>query len=107
MRRLTSNSNLVTLPIVKDLKYNLKQKNALIQVVVGPRQVDKTTSVDMYLNHLKKDQYLYASADVIIQRSSEWLLEDVLYFIYSTNLIIGIFIMLNTLAIVFGLMLLI
>ena len=41
MRRPISNSNLVTLPIVKDLKYNLKQKNALIQVVVGPRQIGK------------------------------------------------------------------
>ena len=30
----------------------------------------------MYLNHLKKDQYLYASADVIIQRSNAWLLEQ-------------------------------
>ncbi len=76
MRKPISNSNLVTLPIVKDLKYNLKQKNALIQVVVGPRQVGKTTSVDMYLKHLKKDQYLYASADVIIQRSNAWLLEQ-------------------------------
>lgn len=47
-----------------------------IQVVVGPRQVGKTTGVLRYLAAFPEDQYHYASADGSILKGAEWLEEQ-------------------------------
>lgn len=57
----------------------LENKNTLIQVVLGPRQVGKTTGVKQVLQQFKSDEYHYASADGNILKNSSWLLEQWTY----------------------------
>lgn len=56
---------------------NLKQDDwSLIQVILGPRQVGKTTGVLQYLNSLDKKKCLYVSADGQLSRPASWLEEQ-------------------------------
>lgn len=68
--------NYLKLEFLKELKDNLNQKNPLIQVVMGPRQVGKTTSIQMYLSKLKPTKYHYVSADGDIFKASSWVFEQ-------------------------------
>lgn len=58
--------------VVDNLIANLEVPNPLIQIIVGPRQVGKTTSVE----HLMREweyQSIYASADSIVDEHGPWL----------------------------------
>ncbi len=66
---------LITLDFINKLNESLGQKNELLQVIIGPRQVGKTTSVLKYLNENHSDNYLFYSADEVFNADSNWLLE--------------------------------
>lgn len=58
---------------IKDLKQRLDAKSGLIQVLVGPRQVGKTTSVLRLISDDYKDSAIYVSADMVFNSDSSWL----------------------------------
>ena len=58
---------------VGKLEEALKRKNALIHVVIGPRQVGKTTGIKQLLSRRREDQYTYLSADAPIAKSADWI----------------------------------
>jgi uncharacterized protein len=66
---------LIDLPFVDDLDSRLSQKNEFIQVLLGPRQVGKTTSVLNYLKKRYEGEYYFHSADAIFANASSWLEE--------------------------------
>ena len=62
----------VILPFVKTLRARFSQGTPLAQVVVGPRQVGKTTGVKQFLRSYKGPHH-FASADDVISPGREWL----------------------------------
>lgn len=66
----------ISLKLVNQLKLRLSEKNPLIQVILGPRQVGKTTAVRQFINKNKKSlPALYASAegvDSALWIESQW-----------------------------------
>jgi predicted AAA+ superfamily ATPase len=72
--------NLIKLGFINDLDANLKAssetQSGLIQVLLGPRQVGKTTSIQAYLDSKHRGKYHYVSADAIFNSDSSWLLEQ-------------------------------
>lgn len=67
---------LIKLPFIDDLARNLSERRSFIQVLLGPRQVGKTTSVLHFLDYDFKDKYLYVSADKVLNSDHEWLREN-------------------------------
>lgn len=68
--------NLVKLSYINTLEERLKKGSPLIQVLLGPRQVGKTTSI---LNMVKTEfptQAHYVSADQVFNASPSWLVEQ-------------------------------
>lgn len=66
----------INLPFINNLKKLGKQHWSLIQVIVGPRQVGKTTGVLRFLeSHQAKDVH-YASADTAVSKGPGWLTEQ-------------------------------
>ncbi len=68
-------NKLISLSFINTLNERLKSKNGLLQVILGPRQVGKTTTVIKFLQDNYKDQSLYYSADAIFNATPEWVLE--------------------------------
>ena len=66
---------IITLAFLQTLKKNLSSSNPLIQVIQGPRQVGKTTSVTYFLKSQKK-AYHYISADGVLNNKFTWILEE-------------------------------
>ena len=66
----------VYLSYIKHLKNRIEDKNGLVQVLVGPRQVGKTTSILKLIEDYFHDQSLYVSADQIFNSNAEWLIEQ-------------------------------
>ncbi len=65
--------NKIKLSFINSLQSLKSDRWSLIQVIVGPRQVGKTTGVLQYLEGLDKATYHYVSADAQVQRSGDWL----------------------------------
>jgi len=65
----------IRLPFIDVLKENLSHGPRLIQVVLGPRQVGKTTGILHYLKSEWKDKFIYASADALFNATPEWVME--------------------------------
>ncbi len=68
-------STLINLPFIQKLDENLRQPRNLIQVILGPRQVGKTTTLLKYLNEKQSSGFLYESADGVFHSSHKWLAE--------------------------------
>jgi uncharacterized protein len=68
--------NPVKLPFINDLEKTRTSGWDLIQVILGPRQVGKTTGVLRLLEGYKENDYHYASADGLISQHSSWLNEQ-------------------------------
>lgn len=66
---------LATPEFISKLKQNIENTSNFIQVVLGPRQVGKTTGVLQYLKSYKDDS-LYVSADDLISPSNDWIVEQ-------------------------------
>jgi predicted AAA+ superfamily ATPase len=66
----------IKLPFISELDYNLKSETELLQVILGPRQVGKTTTILNYLESHYKDSSHYVSADKIFNSSPAWIIEQ-------------------------------
>ncbi|MFN3453736.1 MAG: ATP-binding protein [Pseudobdellovibrio sp.] len=66
----------IKLSFINNLEHNKKSDWDWIQVIVGPRQVGKTTGIQQYLEGLQVEEYHYASADGPILKGPEWLVEQ-------------------------------
>ena len=63
------------LPFVHQLAQSLRAKDPLIQIVLGPRQVGKTTGVKQLLQKYAENHCLYFSADGAISQAPSWLID--------------------------------
>jgi len=59
-------------PQIKQLKTRLAEKRKYIQLLVGPRQVGKTTLIFQYMKSTKNPTY-YVSADNQSREGSVWI----------------------------------
>ena len=66
---------LIRLPFVKKLEQELANQDPLIQVIIGPRQVGKTTGIELLIEGLDASCYAYHSADGIISYPASWIYE--------------------------------
>ncbi len=63
----------IYLNYIKDLHRRISEENGLIQVLIGPRQVGKTTSVLRLIEDNYKDKSVYVSADKVFNSDAPWL----------------------------------
>ncbi len=61
-------------PYLKIVRARIKEPRKFIQVILGPRQVGKTTMVNQLLSQIPAP-YLYQSADAISATNSVWLMQ--------------------------------
>lgn len=73
--RINSLKNIIELPFIKVLQNNLKKNPHLLQVILGPRQIGKTTTLGKYLKSSFQGDYIYESADKVFNSNESWLLE--------------------------------
>lgn len=66
---------LIDLEFTSKLDESLSQNTGLLQVIIGPRQVGKTTTVLKFLNDNYSDKFLFYSADEVFNASANWILE--------------------------------
>lgn len=66
--------NNVTPQFVEVLRQRLLEKNPRIQIVLGPRQVGKSTGIDLLMKADKKKKYHYVSGDGI--PAAQWIQEQ-------------------------------
>lgn len=66
----------IKLPFISRLELNLKEHPDFIQVILGPRQVGKTTTTLWFFEHHFEREFHYISADKIFNASHNWLLEN-------------------------------
>lgn len=67
---------IIYLRYIKQLQDRIDQNNSLVQVLIGPRQVGKTTSVLKLIEDHYKNRAFYVSADKIFNSDSAWLTEQ-------------------------------
>ena len=60
---------------VAELESRMSEKHPLIQVVVGPRQVGKTTGIKQLVEKLSTET-LYCSCDDLLSPARDWIIEN-------------------------------
>jgi uncharacterized protein len=65
----------IKLPFIHVIENNLASESSFLQVILGPRQVGKTTSILYYLEHIYKEAHLYVSADKVMNSDHTWIRE--------------------------------
>ncbi|MCK6596329.1 MAG: AAA family ATPase, partial [Bacteriovoracaceae bacterium] len=65
----------IELPFSKKVERALKEKSPFLQVIIGPRQVGKTTTTLKMLEESFENKFLYHSADQVFNATSSWLSE--------------------------------
>lgn len=76
---LSNMNNFIYLSYINELKSNVAAQNGLIQVLLGPRQVGKTTSILKLIEDYFQDQSHYVSADKVFNADANWIKEQWLY----------------------------
>jgi hypothetical protein len=66
----------IYLNYIKTLRGRINEKNGLIQVLVGPRQVGKTTSVLKLIEDFYENSAYYTSADKVFNSDASWLIQQ-------------------------------
>ena len=66
----------VKLPFIQQLDRQLKRESNLLQVILGPRQVGKTTTILDYIERELSGKANYVSADLVFNTSPQWLTEQ-------------------------------
>ena len=66
----------IKLPFISKLEHNLAHSPQFLQVLLGSRQVGKTTSILHFLEHEYSTPYLYVSADAILSANLSWVIEN-------------------------------
>lgn len=79
---------IIKLSYINNLKHNLGLLSRLIQVVLGPRQVGKTTTVTHFLESSYKDKYHYVSADQVFNSNANWIVEQWSYAAKENKLLV-------------------
>lgn len=69
-------NRIIYLSYINKLKERIDLKNGLLQVLVGPRQVGKTTSVLKLIEDYYSDSAIYVSADKVFNSDAAWLVEQ-------------------------------
>lgn len=69
------NNRQIELPFSKNVKTALIQKSPFIQVIIGPRQVGKTTTTLKVLEENFTNKYVYYSADKVFNATTAWIHE--------------------------------
>ena len=59
-------------PYIKEIQTRIEEPRKFIQVILGPRQVGKTTMVNQLLQKLSLP-HVYESADAVSATNSAWL----------------------------------
>jgi predicted AAA+ superfamily ATPase len=67
--------NLINIKYIDELRQQIIERNGLIQVLLGPRQVGKTTSVLDLIENYYKGQAIYVSTEDYFNPNSDWLRE--------------------------------
>lgn len=65
----------IELPFSKSVEKALREKSPFLQVVIGPRQVGKTTTMLKMLEENFENKFIYHSADQIFNATTSWLSE--------------------------------
>lgn len=65
----------INLAFTTKLSESLALNNGLLQVIIGPRQVGKTTTVLKYLEENHANNFLFFSADEVFNATSSWIFE--------------------------------
>ncbi len=68
---------LITRQFVAKIQKSLERKHPLIEVLIGPRQVGKTTGIKQLLDSLKQES-MYVSADASVAKPASWITEQFL-----------------------------
>lgn len=63
----------ISLPFTEILRERIDSRTNLLQVILGPRQVGKTTTTLKLLNDQYPGRFLYASADAVFNADAGWL----------------------------------
>ncbi|MBC7742056.1 MAG: ATP-binding protein [Bdellovibrionaceae bacterium] len=66
----------IKLNYINSLSSNLEKNNGLIQVLTGPRQVGKTTSILLLIDEHYKNSSYYVSADKVFNSDADWLTQQ-------------------------------
>lgn len=66
-------NNIITLNFINLLKARIESGTDLVQVILGPRQVGKTTTTLQLLEEHHRSSSLYVSADSVFNADSGWL----------------------------------
>ena len=67
----------IELDVVKTLTHSLKRHGrSFVQVLMGPRQVGKTTAAQMLLKKFSPRTSCYVTADAMLHRPAEWLVQQ-------------------------------
>lgn len=67
--------DVINLSFIKTLDQSLRSNLSHLQVIIGPRQVGKTTTVLKYLNENHSGNFYFFSADEVFNATASWLLE--------------------------------
>ena len=65
----------ITLPFIQKLEHNLTESSQFIQVILGPRQVGKTTTIQFFLKNQNTCTHVYHSADKVFASGAAWINE--------------------------------
>lgn len=65
---------LENLSFINNLAANLNSGSNFIQVIIGPRQVGKTTSVARFFEKTYSNKFIYESADQVFNSNAQWLM---------------------------------
>jgi hypothetical protein len=68
--------NPINLPFIQVLDQNLRNPVRFLQVIIGPRQVGKTTTLLKYLEENHKGCFHYVTADALFHSYDRWLWEE-------------------------------
>lgn len=66
----------IKLSVFNALENEMRARPGFIHVVLGPRQVGKTTGVQQITGNLSQDDFLYSSADGIVGKTAVWFEEQ-------------------------------
>jgi len=69
-------NNTIYLSFIGELQRNIDSNKGLIQVVLGPRQVGKTTTVLKLIEDRYSKRALYVSTDDVFNPNASWLREQ-------------------------------
>jgi predicted AAA+ superfamily ATPase len=67
---------LIYLSYINNLKNRIDQENGLIQVLIGPRQVGKTTSTLKLIEDYYAQKSHYVSADKVFNSDASWIIRE-------------------------------